>query len=236
MTWKSSEKSSHQIVAVLQPVLLPDLHDMALMFKADTVVLQDSEPWSRKGRTHRARIRTPDGTDYLSVPVMKSDRKGPIGKVRIDHTRDWLTPFWRSLEFNYRNSIYFDFYEPEIHADLMTGQNFEFLTDFSAFLNKRLFGFLDIELQATFLYSSNMSGYTSDPDQLARHLKAGTYYQEHNSRHYQRQGETRQIPDFHHPEYRQHFDGFEPYCCLYDLLFQYGPESFLILDQIRKVS
>lgn len=236
MAWKSSEKGTQPVVAILQPVLIPDLHDLALMFLADTVVVQDREPWSRKGRTHRARIRTPEGTAYLSVPVLKSDKKSPIHMVRIDHTRDWFTPLWRTIEFNYRNSIYFDFYEPEIRADLRLGHNFEFLTDFSHFLKKRLFQFLEIELKSEFIQSSEMSDYTSDPDQIAHRLNAETYYQEHSSRHYHRQGEQRQTLNFQHPVYRQHFDGFEPCCCLYDLLFQYGPESFLIIDQIRKKS
>lgn len=236
MEEKSPENNSQSILAVLQPVLIPDLHDLAVMLAADTIVFQDSEAWSRKGRTHRALIRTPAGTEYLSVPVLKSDKKKPIRDVRIDHTRDWFTPLWRTLEFNYRNSIYFDFYEPEIHADLMTGHHFEFLADFSLFLKKRLFQFMEMDLQAEIHFSSGMRRYTSDPDQLAERLNAGILYQEHDARHYQRQGKKSRMPNFHHPEYRQHFQGFEPYCCLYDLLFQYGPESFLIIDQIRKHS
>lgn len=236
MEEKSPDKNSRHILAVLQPVLIPDLHDLAVMLAANTIVFQDSEVWSRKGRTHRAQIRTPAGTEYLSVPVLKSDKKKPISHVRIDHTRDWFTPLWRTLEFNYRNSIYFDFYEPEIYADLMTGHNFEFLADYSLFLKKRLFQFMEVDLQAEVRFSSGMTRYTSDPDQLAQRLNAVTLYQEHDARHYQRQGLTSSKPLFNHPEYRQHFEGFEPYCCLYDLLFQYGPESFLIIDQIRKHS
>lgn len=232
----STDGGHKKSLALLQPVLIPDLHDLSLMYLADIIVLQDSERWSRKGRTHRALIRTPEGTDYLSVPVLKSDKKNPIRDVRIDHSRDWLSPLWRSLEYNYRNSIYFDFYEPEVRADLMTGRSFEFLHDFSRFLTSRLFQFLNIEFDAELLNSSETENYTSDPDQLLIQMQADILYQEHHARHYQRQGEKSQIPPFRHPQYRQHFNGFEPYCCLYDLLFQYGPESFLILDQIKNPS
>jgi len=219
-------------LAILQPVLIPDLHDLAIMFSVDQIVFQDSEQWSRKGRTHRAVIRSPEGTDYMSVPVMTADKKKQINQVRINHGREWITPLLRALKFNYSNSVYYDFYEPEIRADIETGHNFEYLLDFSLFLKKRLFQFLELEIPAEIHFSSGMGEYTSDPDKLADKLGADLYYQEHDARHYQRQGENRSKIDFTHPEYRQHFEGFEPYCCLYDLLFQYGPESFRIFDEL----
>lgn len=219
-------------LAILQPVLIPDLHDLAMMLAADTIVFQDSEPWSRKGRTHRALIRTPDGTDYLNVPVMTDDRKKPIRDVRIDHGEQWIEPILRSLEFNYRNSVYYDFYEPEIRADIETGHQFELLFDFSMFLKRRILQFMEIDIVAQMYYSSAMELYDSDPDILAKNLQADTYWQEHDSRHYMRQGKNKSTFPFTHPRYRQHFDGFRPGCCLLDLLFQYGPESFRVVDRL----
>src|SRR6056297_757682 len=219
-------------LAILQPILVPDLHDLAIMFKSDCILYQDSEQWSRKGRTHRALIRTPGGTDYISVPVVTSDKKKPINQVRIDHSEDWVSQILRTLEFNYRNSVYYDFYEPEIRSDLEQGFQFEALLDFSLFLRRRIFQYMEISPPADIIFSSSTSGYHSNPDATAKKLGASQYFQEHDARHYQRQGENRSEISFTHPFYRQHFPGFEPYCCLYDLLFQYGPESFKILDEI----
>ncbi len=220
------------LLAILQPVLIPDLHDLAVMMAADKIVIQDSEQWSRKGRTHRALIRTPEGTQYLNVPVKTEDRKKPIREVRIDHSKSWIDPILRALKYNYSNSVYYDFYEPEIRADVTAGENFEFLMPFACHIRKRLFQYLEIELNADIVFSSEMRDYSSDPDRLAENLEANSYYQEHNARHYQRQGKNRSKLPFKHPDYRQHFDGFEPYCCLLDLLFQYGPESFRVIEEI----
>ena len=222
------------ILALLQPVLIPDLHDIAVMKAADRVVIQDSEIWSRKGRTHRAIIRTPEGTDYLNVPVMNADKKKPIFEVRIDHTQNWVDPILRSLKFNYSNSVYYDFYEPEIEALFREGEKFESMVRFSSYLKKSLFRFLELdeELQTEFISSSEMDQYSPDPDKLARQMNADLYYQEHDARHYQRQGKGRSELLIKHPVYRQHFDGFEPYCCILDLLFQYGPESFRVIDEV----
>ncbi|TVQ04721.1 MAG: hypothetical protein EA359_05380, partial [Balneolaceae bacterium] len=131
-----------------------------------------------------------------------------------------------------RNSVYYDFYEPEIRADFESAGNLEFLLPFVLYLRQRVFSFLELEINKTITFSSQLEKYVPDPDQLARHLNADIYYQEPGARHYQRQGINRSELSFTHPVYHQHFDGFEPDCCMLDLLFQYGPESFRVTDKL----
>ncbi|MDR9409334.1 MAG: WbqC family protein [Balneolaceae bacterium] len=220
------------ILAFLQPTMIPNLHDLAIILHSDQVVLQDTEKWSRKSRVHRAKIRTPEGTQYLNIPVVTEDRDKPIHQVRIDHSEDWIEPLLRSVEFNYRNSVYFDFYEPEIRSDFESATAFDLLLNFNLYLRNRIFRFLEAENLPEFVHASNLNDYNSDPDQLAKNLNADQYFQEPGARHYQRQGKNKSTIKFKHPEYRQHFDGFEPDCCLLDLLFQYGPESFRVVDDL----
>jgi hypothetical protein len=220
-------------LTLLQPVFAPNLYDLAVMLQADRVILDDLETWSRKGRVHRALIRTPEGTNYIHIPVRTGDRNKPIKEVRIDQESDWITPLLRSLKFNYRNSLYFDFYEPEIEADFNEGKGYEYLLPFILYLRKRLFRFLELGLSPKERLASECREYDHDPDRFARSLGAEKLFQEYDSRHYQRQADMRSEPDFSHPEYRQHFEGFLPWCSAYDLLFQYGPESFKVIDQLQ---
>lgn len=220
-------------LAILFPTVIPTLHDLAIMFQSDLVVLQDLETWSRKSRVHRAKIRTPEGTQYINIPIVTEDRDEPIKEVRIDHAEDWIEPLLRSLEFNYRNSVYFDFYEPEIRSDFESAAEFDYLLDFNLYLRGRLFRFLELENLPKTVLASDLNEYDSDPDQLAKNLNADQYFQEPGARHYQRQGKNNSKMKFKHPEYRQHFDGFEPDCCLLDLLLQYGPESFRVIDKLH---
>jgi hypothetical protein len=212
--------------------MIPNLHDLAILLHSDRVVLQDMENWSRKSRIHRAKIRIPEGTQYLNIPVVTEDRDKLIHEVRIDHNKDWIEPLLRSLEFNYRNSVYFDFYEPEIRSDFESAQEYEYLLDFNLYLRNRIFRFLEVENLPEFVLASDLNDYNSDPDQLAKNINADQYFQEPGARHYQRQGRNKSKIKFKNPEYRQHFDGFEPDCCLLDLLFQYGPESFRVIDKL----
>lgn len=219
-------------LALLFPQFGPNLYDLAIMLQADRVILQDVEPWSRKSRVHRAKIRTSQGTQWINIPIRTEDRKKNILQVRIDHSSDWITPLLRSIEYNYRNSIYYDFYEPEIRADFESAADYKYLLPFILFIQKRLLQFM--ELNISYELASQLDTYDSNPDLFAKKLGADTLFQEYDSQHYQRQARMRSEPDFNHPTYHQHFEGFEPWCCLLDVLFQFGPESFRITDQLSE--
>ena len=218
-------------LALLLPQFAPNLYDLAAMLQADHIILQDTERWSRKSRVHRARIRVPEGTQWINIPVRTEDRKKAVKDVRIDHSEDWTTPLLRTLEYNYRNSIYYDFYEPEIKADFKSATDYTWLAPFVLYIQKRLFRFMDIQID--YRMASETPEYTSDPGLLASRMKADILFQEHDSRHYQRQASQKRKPDFEYPRYHQHFDGFEPGCSILDVLFQFGPESFRITDQLQ---
>ncbi|SMO54856.1 WbqC family protein [Fodinibius sediminis] len=217
-------------LALLSPQLAPNLYDLAIMQQADRIVLQDTEQWSRKSRVHRARIRVPSGTQWINIPVRTEDRKKPIREVRINHSADWISPLLRTLKYNYSNSIYYDFYQPEIKADLESARQYTRLMPFVMHMQRRLLRFMDIRLQ--YEMASTLPGYTSDPDRFAKRVGADLLYQEYDSRHYLRQAENKAEPTFCHPRYHQHFEQFEPWCSLFDVLFQLGPESFRITDQL----
>lgn len=224
-------------LALLQPHFAPDLHDLAMMLRAGRVVLQDLDPWSRKGRVHRAQIRTPEGITWVHIPVLKEETEMPIYKVRIDQSRDWAAPLMRSLEFNYRNSLYFDFYEPELWELLRQGREEEFLLPLNRRFRRFLFRYLELErdLKSKISFASEQLTASGDPKlsgPVQPEPEEDVVWQEHDSRNYMRPSEQRTDFTFTHPEYRQHFDGFSPGCSLLDLLFQYGPESFRITDRL----
>jgi hypothetical protein len=217
--------------ALLFPQFAPNLYDLSIMLKADRIILQDVEQWSRKSRVHRARIRTPQGTQWIRIPIRSEDRKRPVNKLRIDHSRNWISPLLRSLEYNYRNSIYYDFYEPDIRNLFQSAVDFTYLQPFILRLFEKLYQLINV--YPDYSLASDLPCYTSDPQQLTRNLNASELYFEQNSRHYQRRDGMVSDPGFTHPVYYQHFEGFEPDCCILDMLFQLGPECFRVTDQLQ---
>jgi hypothetical protein len=227
---KLSDVNSKPSLALLQPTCFPDLYYLSAQLRSDRLILQETEPFSRKGHVHRGLIRTPAGTQWIHVPVPGEDRGKPIGEVRLAASHTWHTKLMETLAYNYRNSLYFDHYEPEIRADFEIALETENLAGFIRHLNRRLFGYLGEEHRAD--WASEVKEYTPDPDELAERLGASHLWQEQDGRHYQRQALRRETMPFTHPVYRQHFGGFEPGCCLYDLLFQEGPESCRVIGDL----
>ncbi|MEX0779788.1 MAG: WbqC family protein [Balneolales bacterium] len=217
-------------LALLFPAYLPDLYYLSCLMQADRVVLIDNEPFSRKSRVHRGKIRTPEGFQWVNIPIVTEDKKKPLFEVRINHSTDWITKHIRALQFNYRNSIYFDYYEPEIRADLEKARDYEYLVDFLHFFMTRLFIYLQVEINAE--WSSRLPDYHSDPDEFAQTINAIQVFQEQGSQNYQRKSSFRSEPKFNHPYYHQHFEGFVPGLSILDLLFQLGPSAYEVTDQI----
>lgn len=228
--------NSYSIVAVQLPSLFPDVAWIRNLMSSDYLVIQDHLPFSRKSRVHRGKIRTPDGTQWIHIPIHPDDRNLPLNQCRLDQQTDWMTPLWRSLEYNYRNSIYFDFYEQEILGVLQEVSKMETFGEAHEFLFQTWLKLLEIE-DVKYVYSSSklqkLTSAESDPlDFISELGSADLIIREIQSKNYQ--------PPIHRaveiqqplPEYHQHFDGFVPNCCVLDLLFQNGPESWRILDEL----
>ena len=157
MTPKTSfpVRPSNNVIALLLPGYSPDLGWMARAIHSRKVILDDLHPFSRKSKVHRTKIRTPDGHQWLTIPFVGEDRRKPIRQVRIDSRRPWLKHHIQALEYNYRNSLYFDFYEPEIRSDLEAASEYEFLLDAVRYLMMRQWTYLELGDFPVWISNSN---------------------------------------------------------------------------------
>lgn len=214
-------------ISVLLPTAFPDLAHLTILRYASRSFWLMNEPFSRKSFTHRGKIRTPSGTQWLTLPVHSDDKKEPLNLARIDPNIDWANLFKTALELNYRNSIYFDFYEAEFFSDLDTAADFEKLTDVVLFLSNRLFDYLEWDYRPELIHDD------ASLDSLLQSENPDGVWVEPRSRFYRRRIPNQSEPLINLPEYRQHFDGFRPDCCVLDILFEYGPESFRVFDKLK---
>jgi len=231
------------ITALLLPTILPDVAWLEAVLRADEVMILDTELFSRKSRVHRGKIRTPDSTQWIHIPIHPGDKKKSLNECHLDHSLDWFTPLWRSIEFNYRNSVYFDFFEPEIKNDIQNLKQFEWFSDASAYFVTQLFKYLEIDslpaqkdvVKNKFRSVSNVYGNRKMNELITMgefDTSTRTIILEFESKNY-----VPQIVQSDHlytlPKYRQHFGGFEPNCCLFDLLFELGPDAWKLLDALK---
>lgn len=217
-------------LALLQPQFAPNLYDLAAMLKADRVVWEDVEKWSRKGRTHRAKIRGYNGLQWINLPILTEDKEKAIKDVQIDHSQDWLEPLWNAIYHNYRNATYFDMYVEELLADFEKASQFEKLLDFDIYFFGRMMTYLEIDLQPEL--ASSIPEYDTFPDAFLNNIGADTLYLEHQSKNYQRQSKVAVNVLDKHPVYRQAYEKFIPGASILDLLLNHGKESFKVIETL----
>ena len=217
-------------LALLQPQFAPNLYDLAAMLKADRVIWNDLEQWSRKGRTHRAVIKGEQGKQWINIPIKTEDKKKSIGEVRIDHNEEWMEPFWNAVHHSYSEATWFDFFADELQYDVEKAAEFEKLIDFNTYFFERMMTYLELNIE--YKLASQVSDFDSNPDVFIERTGADTFYQEYDAKNYQWLSEQA-IPSLEkHPKYDQLGDDFLPECSIIDLLMNCGKESFKVLEEI----
>ena len=96
------------ILTAHQPVYLPWLglfHKIAL---AETFVYFDQVQYLPKDWMNRNKIRTKDGSIWLTVPVLrKGYRDLKSSEIEINNSINWQKKHLRSISLNYKKSPYF---------------------------------------------------------------------------------------------------------------------------------
>lgn len=105
MTFSGERASSTIRAAVVQSNYIPWKGYFDLIAAVDEFVLYDDVQFTKNDWRNRNRIKTPQGVQWLSVPVgQRLDRL--IREVELPHVR-WQTQHWKSIELNYRRAPYF---------------------------------------------------------------------------------------------------------------------------------
>jgi hypothetical protein len=220
-----------------QPDFLPYLGFFDRLLHADVLVLLDSAQYvdsTSRSWTHRDKIKTPRGAQWISLSVKCAPRDTPIADIELSDTVDWRTNHLNILRENYRKAGYFSEIFPEIEQLYARPGNK--LSDFnraSIELLARLFG-IEIEMVA----ATGLSPQGKSNELLVDILKkigADRYLSGVGARAYFRPepfaaaGIEVLWQDFSHPVYSQLHGEFVSYLSAIDLLLNCG------IEQSRKI-
>lgn len=212
---------------------------MEQLHRVDVFVLYDDVQFDKGGWRNRNRIKTPQGAQWLTVPVLHP-AEGPqqIRDVRIHQATNWPRKHWKSIQQNYSKAAYFDDYAPELHAILHKGH--EFLLDLDVELIHWLAEAMGIDTPT--VLSSELAVSGGRIERLAgiiRALGGSRFYEGAAGRDYidpsefERAGITVSFQDFQHPVYPQLHGHFISHLSSIDLLLNCGPESLAIVTGER---
>ena len=131
-------------VAILQSNYIPWKGYFDMIAAVDEFILYDDMQYTRRDWRNRNKIKTPQGLQWLSVPVkVKGKYHQTIYQTEIDGS-DWQQDHWRSLLANYRKAKHAD----EILASLQPSyleKSFTHLSDLNRALIQWVCGYLGIK-------------------------------------------------------------------------------------------
>lgn len=212
------------MIAVRPPEYWPRPAFFALMDAADVFVLADTFQYSRQSFQNRAKLRTPDGWQWITVPLKGGQHGRPVKDVEIRTRQPWIGKHWRALHFNYRTTPFFEFYEPRLRP--LFEEKWERLNDFSIAsitLTADLLG-----IRTPLHRSSELSVETDGLETILRTLGREDLIVPQESLEVDAEFASA-VLELEPVTYRQNFEGFESGMSALDLLFNYGPEALQII-------
>jgi len=225
------------VVGILQPGYLPWLGFFEQVYRSDIFVIYDDVQYDKNGWRNRNRIKTPNGIQWLTVPViLKKQNKPPIKDVRINNQENWRKKHLESIKTNYSRAKYFFTYYPIFEK--IYSKEWEFLIDLDIQIIHVICDVLGLKRE--FRLSSDL---VAEGDKnfrlidICKKLGADTFYEGQSGKDYidekcfKDAGIEVQFQDYKHPEYSQLYGDFIPYLSIIDLLFNEGDRSLEILSK-----
>jgi hypothetical protein len=226
------------IIAVHQPQYLPWLGYFDKIDRADVFVLLDNVQFKKNEWQNRNRIKTAQGPQWLTVPVLYRFPE-LICEVGINSKERWQHKQRQSILSNYRKAPFWSLLEPffeEIFA-----KEWQTIAELNVHVVRKLAALLGI---ATPLHvASELPTFPEDPDErliaVTRHFGADTYLAGSGGNDYmdldkyETAGIQVVFQEYRHPEYRQMFGKFEPFMSVVDLIYNHGRDSIEIIRRGR---
>lgn len=222
-------------VAIVQSNFLPWRGYFDLIRRSDVFIIYDDVQYTKGDWRNRNRIKTPRGSEWITVPV----RRGPLGR-RIDETAvnystAWTRKMLRRIQDAYREAPYLEPYFSEL-SDLLSRE----ATSISE-LNVRLLGWacahlgIDTPMRMSSTYRAQ-GAKTERLIDILEQVGADTYLSGPSARAYltpesfERAGIRLEYMTYDYPPYEQLHPPFDPAVSIIDLLFMKGEASRSYLE------
>jgi hypothetical protein len=224
------------IIGILQPGYLPWLGFFEQMYRSDIFVLYDDVQYDKEGWRNRNRIKTANGVQWLTVPILMKFSDYPlITDIQINNEVNWRKKHLSSIKQNYKKAPFFKDY-----VDLFEeaySRDWNFLVDLDLYFIMRLAECLGMGGK-TIIRSSDVPIKGERIERLVhlcKHFGADIFYEGAAGRNYidegafLKEGVDVEFQDYDHPIYCQLYGEFISHLSVIDLLFNHGRESLSIL-------
>ena len=199
------------IVPIVIPAYSGNIQYYSILSNFGEVYLEQYAHYIKQTYRNRCQILTANGVMNLTIPVDKVSGTKVLDKdVRISNT-DWQRVHWAAIESAYNNSPFFLYYSDDIKP--LYEKKFDFLLDFNFQLQEIIVSLIGLNTKLT------LTNLYLDSNELDFREKLSPKYKGDNLNF---------IAKPYYQVFKEKY-GFVENLSIYDLLFNMGNESILIL-------
>jgi hypothetical protein len=219
---------------ILQPSYIPWRGFFHQIYKADIFVFYDDVQYDRHGWRNRNRIKTPDGSRWLTIPLKSTGsqwKEARICDMQISWEKKWNQAHFETVRHNYSKAPYFRRYESMLASWYCTEP--DNLADFTIRTTIELARELGIH-KTQFIRSSSLECSGVKTDRLleilqkvgAKHYISGPAAKDYLETYkLEKKGITVEWMTYDYPEYPQLYSPFDSQVSIIDLLMMTGTDA-----------
>jgi hypothetical protein len=222
------------ICVIAQPTFLPWLGWFDLADQGDLMIVLDDVQFSKQSWQQRNRIRTPNGLEFLTVPVKTSGRLGQrILECELDDQL-FIEKTLKSLRANYAKARFFADTFDKLATTMRVAADTKRLVELNCALASWLADRLGVTTPMVRASTLDIGGERGEHvARICERVGADRYLSPAGAENYltedreafNRRGISIWLHEYEHPEYKQRFTPFIPYASALDLIFNMGPSA-----------
>ena len=228
-------------IAIAQSNYIPWKGYFDMIAAVDEFILYEDMQYTRRDWRNRNQIKTPQGIQWLTVPVLvKGKYHQKIRETEIDGS-DWTAAHWKTLAQNYRRTQYFD----EIAAwvePLYIAESYTHISQLNRRFIEAICNYLGIRTVITNSWDyAQLDGKTERLAGLCKQAGGAEYISGPAAKDYVEEsifaGMNIKLTWFDYsgfPEYPQLWGEFTHGVTILDLLFNCGKDAHLYMRYVRK--
>jgi hypothetical protein len=152
-------KNPTKKTVIIQSNYIPWKGYFDLINSADEFVIYDDAQYTKNDWRNRNKIKTPQGTKWLSIPVETSGRLTNARLIKETKITDknWNKKHWTALLSNYSKAKYFKDYK-ETFEELYLNCNNEYLSEINYCFIRAINDILNMKVKISLSSNYNLSG------------------------------------------------------------------------------
>ena len=240
LLWKELKKGKMKKVAILQSNYIPWKGYFDIINMVDVFIFHDDLQYTKGDWRNRNKIKTPNGTEWLTIPCGSSEKRLINEVVLSDHS--WQKKHWTKIENNYRKAKYFKEYV-DFFKNIYLSKKWLYLSELNQFIIKTIaydIFRINTKFESSLAYNLKLSK-SERVLELLKKSGANCYVSGPSAKSYldiksfdEANINIIWVDYSNYPIYNQLFEPFEHNVSILDLIFNEGPNATKFMKSFVK--